>query len=193
MKVMLRLRDLTTGDPGVSEHADVEAAMAWLRERPRMTEVLGVVFEGLSREDNDRMRGAMRPLDDEERACMQALDEREAAAKERAQAERRREAERDEQAAVEAAKTADPNRPMEVRFRYDTPELGNTDPRDTRPIPPALEEAVRAWVAERNEWVEGRGQMVGEAKVTGYPNDVPKGKERIVHGSFVPVTAHAKS
>jgi hypothetical protein len=48
---------------------------------------------------------------------------------------------------------------------------------------------VLAWVHERTEWVTGRGQIVGEAKVTVYPGPVPPKAERIVVGSFVPVSA----
>ena len=51
-----------------------------------------------------------------------------------------------------------------------------------------------AWVAERNEWVEGRGQVVGEAKVTVWPGTLPKpGADRVQGGSFIPVTAPAKT
>ena len=52
--------------------------------------------------------------------------------------------------------------------------------------------AVRAWVEERMEWVASRGQTIGEAKVTVYPGPVPAKKERVVQGTFIPVTAPAK-
>jgi hypothetical protein len=61
-KVMLRVRDLQTGD-GLTK--ELPAATVWLTERPRCTEVLGVVLEGVTREENDRMCAAMRPLDEE--------------------------------------------------------------------------------------------------------------------------------
>jgi hypothetical protein len=64
---------------------------------------------------------------------------------------------------------------------------------DDREITDVMREAAKAWVAERNEWVEGRGQVVGEAKITIYPADVPKGQDRVVTGSFVPVTAPPKA
>src|SRR5262249_3108263 len=103
--------------------------------------------------------------------------------------ERRRDAEAEARAAREAAKKADPNRPMELRFRFDRTELEKTDPLDERPITDEATKAVRAYVAEREEWVKDRGQMIGEAKVTVYPNTLPAGKERVLYGSFVPVTA----
>lgn len=189
---MLRLRDLQTGDPFTKEFDSVGSAIPWLRERPRFTEVLGVVFEGISKEDNDRMKEAMRPLDDDERASMQRLDAAEREAKQKRAEERRREAETAEQAQREAAKGADKDRPMEVEYRYDREELLKTDKYDDRDITDAVKEAVTAWVRERMEWVADRGQTVGQAKITLYPRDVPKGKERVLHGTFIPVTAPPK-
>jgi hypothetical protein len=191
-KVMLRLRKLDGGKADVQELESVEAAVAWLAARPTNIEVLGVVFEGLTREDNDRMKAAMRPLDAAEQARVEELDAIEEAERER-KAEARR-AEDEARAAVQrvATKNADPNRPMELRYRYDNPNLVNADPFDDREVPAEAREAVAAWVAERTEWVEGRGQIVGEAKVTVLPGAVPKGKERVVGGTFIPVTAPAK-
>ena len=73
-KVVLRLRDLQSGESAVHELPSVDEAIAWLVVRPSMTEVVGVVFEGLSREENDRMRAAVRPLDEAERARAAALE-----------------------------------------------------------------------------------------------------------------------
>jgi hypothetical protein len=44
-------------------------------------------------------------------------------------------------------------------------------------------------VAERNEWVAGRGQIVGEANLSVYPAKVPDGDERVKQGKFFPCTA----
>ena len=96
-----------------------------------------------------------------------------------------------EQAHAEAIRTADPNRPMEGHYTYNA-ELTPTDPADTRPISAEVKTAVLAWVAERNEWVESRNQVVGDAKVTVWPGTIPKGQERVQRGTFVPVTAPAK-
>jgi hypothetical protein len=90
------------------------------------------------------------------------------------------------------AKTASPNRPMELRYRFDEPELSKTDQYDDRDVSDAAKQAVRAWVEERQEWVRDRGQTIGEAKVTLYPNEVPAKKDRVIQGTFIPVAA-AKS
>jgi hypothetical protein len=191
-KVMLRLRDLSSGEAAVKELGGIDEAVAWLRERPRMTEVLGVVFDGISREDNERMKAAMRPLEVDEATRARDLDDQAAAEREKQAEARRAHDEAQARAIKDAAKTADPNRPMELKYRYDQPELANTDPNDDRPVTDAAKEAVMAWVHERMEWVAGRGQTVGEAKVTVYPATVPAKAERVVSGSFVPVTAAAK-
>jgi hypothetical protein len=192
-KVMLRLRDLDTGEPKTHECESVEAACGWLAERPEGVEILGVVFEGLTREENDRMKQAMRPFSAEEALKVKALDDKEAAIKaERAEA-RRREMEADAARLRGEAKEASPDRPMEVRYRFDMPDLQKTDPLDQREITEEVKTAVAEWVTERTEWVASRGQMIGEAKVTLYPGAVPKGKERVVQGTFVPVTAPSKT
>ena len=189
---MLKLENMQTGEPSMQEFPDEEATIAWLGQRPRFTDVLGVVFEGLTREQNDRLKKSMRPYDDEEKAAEKAL-----ADKRRAEADAQREARAREDAVVQAAhreaqKNLDPNRSMEVRYRYDT-GLSLVDRDDTREISDEVREAVMAWVAERNEWVESRGQIVGEAKVTVYPAALPKaGVDRVKHGSFVPVTGPKK-
>lgn len=192
MKIMLKLEDLKTGENSFQEFDSEEATLAWLRERPRFTDVLGVVFEGLSREQNDRLKAAMKPLDDEEKAAEKAIAE----ARKKAQDEAREARAKEDAAAREAQKSAkknlDPNRPMEVRYRYDK-DLEPTDPDDDRQISDEVRQAVLAWVAERNEWVESRGQIVGEAKVTVMPGALPRpNAERVQHGTFVPVTGPKK-
>jgi len=191
-KVMLRLRELDTGDGRKEEHASVEAAIEWLSKRPRFVEVLGVIFEGISLEDNDRMKAAMRPLDDEEQARIKALDDKAAKEREDRAEAKRKEADEAAQRMRDEAKKASPTRPMEIRYRFDTPELSKTDALDDRPITEEAKAAVIAWVNERMEWVAPRGQTIGEAKVTVYPGDVPAKKERVVQGTFIPVTAPAK-
>ncbi|MGZ3456546.1 MAG: hypothetical protein ACXVEF_43475 [Polyangiales bacterium] len=188
MKVTLKLRDLGTGDPAVTELESVEAATAWVRARPRFVEVLGVVFEGMTREESLRMKEAMRPLDGDERGLLEKLEARKAAEVEARDAARQKELERAAAQARIDAQKADPNRPMQLVYRAFVGELRNADPLDERPITEAAREAVMAFVREREEWVVGRGQTVGEAKVTVYPNAVPAKEERIVAGTFVPVT-----
>jgi hypothetical protein len=191
-KVTLRLRGLEDGEGKTTEQGSIEEAITWLEKRPRFVEVLGVVFEGISREDNDRMKAAMRPLDDEEREKVRLLDEKDAEAREKAAEARRRETEAAAIRMREEAKTASPNRPMELRYRFDEAELAKTDQYDDREVSEAAKAAVRAWVEERQEWVKDRGQTIGEAKVTVYPNEVPAKKDRVIQGTFVPVAA-AKS
>jgi hypothetical protein len=188
-KVTLRLRDLQTGQPGTGEHESIEAATAWLRDRPAFTEVLGVVFEGLTREQSDAMRAAMRPLNDAERAKAAALDAEAAAQIARDTEKRRRETDEMTAKARADAKNADPNRPMELIYRFDVDGLQKSDPLDDRPITDEARDSVMAWVLEREEWVRPRGQTIGEAKLVVYPNRVPDKQSRIVSGSFVPVTA----
>jgi hypothetical protein len=193
MKIMLKLENMQTGEPSLQEFPDENATMAWLKERPRFTDVLGVVFEGLTREQNDRLKAAMRPLDEEEKAAEKALaDKRHEEAE--AQREERAKADAVAQAAHrEAQKNLNPDRPMEVRYRYDT-GLAPADREDSRTISDEVRQAVDAWIAERNEWVESRGQIVGEAKITVHPGALPKpNADRILHGSFVPVTGPKKS
>ena len=191
-KVMLRLRDLKTGQGSTKEFDDVEATIPWLAERPHFTEVLGVVFEGISHEDNERMKAASRPLDEEERAAVARHEAEEQERRRKLAEQRAKENAEAEKARVEAAAKAPPDRPMELRYRYDQDGLSNTDQLDQRPITDEARAAVMDWVKERMEWVADRGQTVGEAKVTVYPTTVPKGKDRVLHGTFVPVTAPPK-
>lgn len=193
MKIMLKLEDLKTGETSLQQFPDEAATAAWLRERPQFTDVLGVVFEGLSREQNDRLKGAMRPLDAEEQAAEKKLAETRQRAAEAARVAREREDEAAQKAHVASLKNLDPNRPMEVRYRYDT-GLATGDANDSREITEEARAAAMAWIEERNEWVASRGQIVGEAKITLYPGALPKsGMDRVQHGSFVPVTGPKKS
>jgi hypothetical protein len=76
---------------------------------------------------------------------------------------------------------------MEIQWRFDS-GMRLTDPLDTRPITEAARDAVFAFIAERNEWVEKRGQCVGECTVKVWPGKLPAGKEeRVAEGRFVPV------
>ncbi len=84
--------------------------------------------------------------------------------------------------------SADPNRPMSIRWHFDE-GYSIADPFDQREITDVAKRAVEAWIAERNTWVTDRGQMVVEATLTVYPGPVPSGMEmdRIQRGGqFVP-------
>lgn len=191
-KITLKLQDLLKGTPSFREFDTEEETLAFLRERPRFTDVLGVVFEGLSPEQNARLKAANRPLDAEEKAAEAKIAEATEKAAELAAVKRRMEEEAAHAAHRNALKNADPNRPMEIRYRYDT-GVALIDPADTRELTEEARAAVQAWVAERNEWVESRGQVVGEAKMTVWPGPLPKpDADRVQGGSFVPVAAPAK-
>ena len=157
-----------------------------------MMDVLGVVFEGLTAEQNARLKGAMRPLDAAEKAAEALLAE---AAEKVAEVERQARAKEEEAQRLahrEAMKTADPNRSMELRYHY-SGRVEVVDADDLRPVSEEVQQAIAAWIIERNEWVESRGQMVGEAKITVWPGELPKpGAERIQAGTFTPVSAPPK-
>jgi hypothetical protein len=189
----LRVRDLHTGVSSLQSLATEEAAVAWLAARPRFVEVLGVAVPNLDAAVNARLRTAMRPLDDEEKALMKKLDDAiEAVARERDD-ERRKKEQEAAAAHKQAMLTADPNRLMEVHWNYDT-GFSLTDAADPRPITDDIKAAVLAWVRERDEWVENRGQIVGDAKVTLWPGPIPAADkdERVKRGTFIPVTAPPK-
>ncbi len=186
-KVDLRIRDLRTDEERLIVFEDVARARAWLQARPPFVEGLGIVSE-LDRDVSLALRDAMRPFDAEElRVRAKAEEARAAAAVER---ERAAAAKRlaENEAHRSAALTADPKRPMEIKWTYDG-GMQLTDPADPRAISEEARQAVLAWIAERCEWVRDRGQIVGEATVIVWPSDVPAGQERVRSGRFFPVTA----
>ena len=191
MSIILQLRDLKNGSPSQKEFATEAKAIAYLKERPKLTAVIGVADGALDKEINDRLKAASRPLDVEEqlaeRELQAALDKD---VEDRAKAQRAREAA--EMAKLQkATESADPNRMMAVRYHYDK-GLSVAEPFDTRKITDAAREAVEAFVAERATWVKDRNQMVGEARVELYPTELPEGvTERVISGTFVPVAAPA--
>lgn len=189
-KITLKLQDLKTGDTSFHEVEDEEAAIAFLQARPRFTDVLGVVFEGLTREQNARLRAAMRPLDDEEKAAESVLVVAARKARDEAKAMRLLEEEAARAAHRSAMKNADPDRAMELRYRFDT-GLAPIDPADTRELSDEARAAIDAWLAERNEWVKERNQVVGDARLTVWPGKLPRPGMDRVQGSFIPVTAAA--
>ncbi len=191
-KLTLKLQNLNTGDTYFHELSGEEAALEFLAQRPRFVDVLGVVFEGLTPDQNNRLKAAMRPLDEAEQAAEKRLVEAKEAARAAAEAARDKEALISMQAHQAAMKKLGPNEPMEIRYRYDT-GITPVDPADTRELSEELKGMIMAWVSERNEWVESRNQVVGEAKLTVYPGELPRaGMERVQGGSFVPVAAPKK-
>jgi len=188
MKLTLRVRNLETGELGTVDFENEENATVWLRSRPRFVEVLGLAHEGVAPEISNALRAAMRPLDAAERVLEQKLTEAQKDALEK-MARARVEREKAETAAHRAgAASDDPNRPMDLHWTYDR-GLDKQDASDARAITDEARAAVLAWVAERDDWVRDRGQIVGDAKVTVYPGELPKGKERVLRGTFMPCTA----
>src|SRR5262249_34261553 len=127
-KITLKLQNLNTGDTSFKEFDDEAATLAFLSARPPMMDVMGVVFEGLTPEQNARLKSAKRPLDESEKAAEERLAQKAEAAAEAAHALRAKETEKVQAAHREAMKNADPNRPMEVRYLYNAPDLKLTDP-----------------------------------------------------------------
>jgi hypothetical protein len=190
-KIDLRVRDLNTGVASIMVFETEQAATAWLTARPKFTEVLGVGSMSIEHDMDMRLRAALRPLEDDEKALEQKLGSAATAkVRERQEAELKK-SQAAEEAHKNAMKTADPNRLMEVHWTFNA-GMSLSDPSDGRAISDEVRDAVMAWVRERDEWVESRGQVVGDAKVTVWPNTVPKGEERVKRGTFIPVTAPAK-
>ena len=190
MALALRIRNLQTRENAVVSFETEPEAALWLRERPSLVEVLGVAGqEAIPMDVQDRLRAAMRPLDADERLALGALE----LALEKESLERQTEARKREleaaQKHAEAMRTADPERLMDVHWRFDT-GMKLADPVDPRAITDAARDAVLAWIAERNEWVAGRGQCVGECTVKVWPGTMPAGaEERVQEGRFTPVSA----
>lgn len=192
MKLDLYTRNLQTGDREQKAFDSEEQALEFLQNRPKYTEVLGVASHNVPPELNRKLKDANKPLDPEEKLLEQQLEAAAAETDRINEAKRRQKAEQDAVKHRAAMANADPNRPMVVRFRFDQ-GLMLTDSADPREITDEAREAVMAWIEERNSWVEGRGQVVGEANVTVHPGPLPDGvSERVQMGTFVPVTAPKK-
>lgn len=175
MGITLRLRNLEDGQLLLGEFESVAQAQAWLVDRPRFMEVVGVATS-IDEAIADALRAAMRRLDPDEAARAKALDDarlqhlRDEIARQQAAFEA------DTAAARAARVDGDPNGPMTLA--YDRVHgLSHADPADPREIPDIARRAVLAWVAERNEWVHPRGVHVARATVTVWPAAVPGGDE----------------
>ncbi|MEX1363194.1 MAG: hypothetical protein AB1Z98_08715 [Nannocystaceae bacterium] len=182
MAIELEIREIRTGTNKIAAFETVADAETWLRQRPAFTEVLGPTRDSsMSPGDDERLRAAMRPLDEQERAAQAERDQRQVAALREAQAAEQAELEREEHARREALRSADPNRPMAIEWEHGA-GLRNADPADERPIPAVVVEAVQAWVAERNQWIHPRRQYVAKAELVVWPGPVPSGEERVHSG-----------
>ena len=183
----IKVRNLETEETLIATLDCYEDALTWLQDRPRFVEVITVISDISPKQAGD-LRAAMRPYDDDEKALMASHAAQLAEAVKRARETEETRAAADEKLAREAAKHADPNRPMKVRWTIDEGFESN-DAYDERPITEAAQTAIIAWVQERNGWVADRGQFVAEAEVEVYPNEVPGGDEaeRVLRGGkFIP-------
>lgn len=192
--IQLRIRNLQSREVGVAAFETEAEALVWLKVRPRFVEVMGTAGgANVPTELQERLRAGMRPLDGDERAAEREMElalAKEDLEREKAARAHEVEAQTKHQ---EAMRTADPDRLMEIRWRFDS-GMVVTDAYDARDIPDAAREAVLAWIGERDAWVAGRGQTVGECTVKVWPGTMPPGEgQRIKEGRFVPVTAEKKT
>lgn len=187
----LRLRNLESTELLIASFEDEDDAVLWLRERPRMMEVLGVIARSSDPALHSALRLAVRPLDDDEAEIVRRLDdEAEQAYAQRREDEARR-AERERLEHLEEMRTADPARPMQVRWSL-ADGFTPMDPADPREINADVQQAILEWVRERDSWVADRGQVVGEAVLTVWPLALPPGEARVHRGGrFSPVPAPA--
>jgi hypothetical protein len=167
----VKVRNLKTGETLVASMPDSAACIEWLSERPPYIEILTVLSD-VSPADQRRLKEAMRPYDAEELALKRSFDMKRDAAMQAQYAEELAQIEKDRSEPVDP--DADPDRPMSVKYEIDE---GLTVVDDDRKITDAARDACLAWVKERNEWVAGKGQIVGEAHLEVYPGKVPEGDE----------------
>lgn len=170
----VKVRNLETGETLIASMPDVDACVRWLEHRPENLEIL-TVLSTMSGLDRARLEAAMRPYDRGELALKRKYDEARAAAAAAAYAEGLAQM----QAEPVEDPNADPNRPMSVRYEIDE---GLSAAGDSRPINQAMRDAIQAWVDERNGWISSRRQMVGEAHLEVWPNEVPEGETRVREG-----------
>jgi hypothetical protein len=190
-KLDLRLRDLETAELLIASFESEDDAATWLRERPPMMEVLGLIAESSDPEMHKALRAAVRPLDEAEAEVVQRMDAADAVARAEREAEHERRAIADAEAHRAAMRAADPNRPMQITWMIEE-GFSPMDPADEREISAEVQEAVLAWVRERNSWVAEREQVVHEAVVTVWPGALPEGEARVLPGGrFVPVARPA--
>jgi hypothetical protein len=177
-KVELRVRNLDDGKDGVANFDNLDAARAWLAERPAGIEVQGVVGE-LEPDDERSLQEAMRPLDAQERGRKDALYQEQLAAVKARNAEEQRRAVAEQQ----VPRTFAADAPMTIEYVRGQ-QLRNPHPDDDRPIPEVVRAAVRAWIAERDTWLHPRRQHVASALVEVLPGDVGDGSRVQPGGQF---------
>ncbi|MCA9621146.1 MAG: hypothetical protein KC731_19125 [Myxococcales bacterium] len=188
MKIDLQTRDLKTGSTAPKAFDSLEDCKAWLAARPQYTEVLGIASHHVPAEVSDELKALRRPLDAEEQKLADDLDAAMQAARDRAAAQRRREEEAAAERHRQSMENADPGRPLTLRYLYNRGVVV-ADNADKRVPSQDVLAAIKEWVEERNTWVESRNQVVGDATITVHPGDLAEGQERIISGTFIPVSA----
>ncbi len=165
-KIEFNIRQLESGEILCAEFPDLETAEAWLVERPAFMQVLRLVTS-VAPAVEARLRKAMRPLDEEERAAMIKAEQAVAA-------DRLEKLAQMQQPKDEGPK--DPDRPMTLRWSIES-GLTMADSSDDREITDVARTAVLAWIAERDTWVEDRGERVAAASVSVWPGPIPGDNE----------------
>jgi hypothetical protein len=128
-KLDLRLRDLETADLLIASFESEDDAASWLRERPRMMEVIGLIAESSDPALHVMLRGAVRPLDPDEAEVVQRMDAADAEARVAREIEHARRAAAEAEAHREAMRTADPDRPMQLSWSLEG-DFSMMDPSD---------------------------------------------------------------
>lgn len=181
----IKVRNLDTDETLIATLDSYEDAVTFLQDRPPMIEVITVLSD-VSPKQMRELKEAMRPYDEDEQAHLTKRTAQMAEAVRAMQEAEQAMAQAEEERARTAARSADPNRPLKVRWTIEE-GCANGDAFDERPVTEVAVQAVIAWVQERNGWVADRGQFVAEAELEVYPNEVPAGAERVLRGGrFTP-------
>lgn len=184
----IKVRNLETGEMLVATMPDAESCIEWLKERPKNVEIVSVLSE-TSPVEQKRLKDAMRPYDEDELELKEEYDRKASAAAAAAYGQELETIENAQALSEEELEKLDPNRPLAVKYELDE---GLTVVDDNRELTDAARAACLAWVNVRNGWIEGNGQIVGEAHLEVWPNDCPDGEDKRVleGGRFFPRLAN---
>jgi len=184
----VKVRNLDTGEMLVAGMPDAETCIQWLAERPKNVEIVSVLSD-CSPADSKRMKESMRPYDEDELKLKAKFDKEAMKAAAEAYGREMQQMEALQKESKNAG-DLDPNRPLSVKYEVDE---GLTVVDDERELTEAAKKACLAWIAERNEWVADKDQIVGEAHLEVWPNEVPgddEGARVLEGGRFFPRLAN---